>query len=178
MQRDFFGRARKPGRFRMYIQKSLHRYLQSDFRRRTARKNKLVTFKSNLEDEEAFVASVADCDPDTAFNRRYATKVLDDVLQRCKQHFVDGDMEAHWLAYEVRELRPALNPVKPVPYKELAPQLGFREPGDAAAAVQVVKMRARVLIRQLLAERAPGADQEEEYRNFLQALCHPRRTDT
>ncbi len=92
------------------------------------------------------------------FDRRWAVGLIEETFRRCQSHFEATDRAGHWGLFERRELTPALTGVKPPPLAECCAAAGFETPGQAASAVQEVRRRARILLREVVAETLDEGD--------------------
>ncbi|MFI4896716.1 MAG: hypothetical protein ACIARR_02705 [Phycisphaerales bacterium JB059] len=158
------------GRLRTLLLSALKRYLIDLHRREVARGSLARLPAEAIEREEGNWAE-AELEGSDAFDRRWASAQLEESMRRCEAHYRSSGKGAHWEAFEDRVVRPAVGSGAPTPLLELAPRLGFRGPADAAAAVQVVRKRALILLREVVSETVRDKDEiEREYRDTLRLL--------
>jgi hypothetical protein len=170
--RRLFERANQEvGRLRTLMLTALDRYLVDCHRRRCARADGFAISMDKFRREEAALSGDSTADPDEAFERRWATAMLDAALQRCEAHYRGSGRAGHWEAFERHVLRPAIAQTSPAMYRTLASELGFNTPADAAAAVQVVKRRALSMLREVVAETTrTSEDAEDEFSHIKDLL--------
>jgi hypothetical protein len=155
------------GKLRSLVLTALQNYV-ADVRRHEGARRRAETVavlpQQRLADEERLLEhSVSAQDaPDAAFYRRWWSVVVEEAQRRCRVHFCSTGKRAHWDAYEAHVLLPATTGLRPAPYSELGPRLGFRTPADAAAAVDYLKKRLRELIREVIAETLGEAESVED----------------
>jgi RNA polymerase sigma-70 factor (ECF subfamily) len=138
-------------------------------RRQLVRSSAAAVALSDLDHEEQILATLKEADPDSAFERRWAMTVLDEALQRTERHFRSSGRDRNWEAFAARVVGPALGNCPPVPLIDLAQRLGFATPADAAAAVQAVRKRATLHLREIAAETADHPEEQED--EFLRVLA-------
>lgn len=138
----------------------VHRYEEA---RRIGKAWSLSSMDVELEEQRG--PAHADESPDVRFDREWAASVVNEALCRCRRHFEDAEKQAHWKLFEARVVRPLTSPSDAPPLAGMAQALGFGSAADAAAAVQVVKKRFDVILREVTAETtAPGEEAEDEWR--------------
>ena len=103
--------------------------------------------------------------PTIAFDRRWAISQLNESLQRCEKYFLDAGRENHWKAFEDRVLKPAIYGSEPTPMEQLASDLEFRNAALVAAAVQLVKRRQIIFLREVISDSVSSPDQVESELN-------------
>lgn len=168
--RDLFARAEAGrGRLRTLIVTALKRFLIDRHRRDGARPSGHSVPLEHLEREEAMLPEFAGLDPEETLERRWALAILHEAIARARTHFVAKP--GHWCAFESRVLSPAVANTRPIPLDEVARRCGFRLPGDAASAVQVVSKRVRALLVEVVAELSPDPrDRDEDLRRVIDLL--------
>ncbi|MCC6661104.1 MAG: sigma-70 family RNA polymerase sigma factor [Phycisphaerales bacterium] len=147
VKRELFGRAEPSrGRLRSLIVAALSRYLVDCGRRAAARGGTPAPLPAaDVQREEDLLPELAER-PDDALAGRWELGRLHEALAECRRHFENAGKAGHWRAFDQRVLRPTVACVEPRPLAEVAAELGFRTPADAAAAVQVVKKRLAALL--------------------------------
>ncbi len=163
LRRRLFEKAQAGrGRLRTFLLTALENYCRDLHRRRRARAVERHVPLSALDLEEGRLQSVGACGDGRTFERRWALGALEEMLRRCESHFRGAGREAHWALFEARVLAPALGGVVPAPLAELAGETGFASPGAAAAALQTVKRRALMLLREVVVETVADPAQADE----------------
>lgn len=115
-------------------------------------------------------ASGSSC-PEDAFERRWATVQLEEAMRRCEGYFRENGRGSHWEAFADRIYHPVVHSTSPPSHEELACRLGFRKAADVAAAIQLVKRRVLLFLREIVAETIGEAeDADEEYGQVLGVL--------
>lgn len=156
------------GRLRTLILTALKRYKVDQHRRRKARGDgQILALDDGAVQRLEATISGACAEPSEAFDRRWAAAQVDEALRRCRQRF-ERTKATHWQAFEDRVVGPTVRMTTPTPLAELAERLGFRTGADAAAAVQVVKKRFEMTLREVIAETSE--DSAEEYRYLVGML--------
>lgn len=161
------GASPERGRLRTLLIAALKNYRIDVYRREASRGDGQTWSLSSMdvELEEQRVSTRADDAPDVGFDREWAATIVNEALCKCRRHFEDAGKLAHWKLFEARVVRPLTSPSDPPSLANLAQELGFRSTADAAAAMQVVKKRFDVILREVTAETtASGDDAEDEWR--------------
>jgi DNA-directed RNA polymerase specialized sigma24 family protein len=159
------------GRLRTFMLSSLRRFLIDRHRRESRRNSHSRVSLADLQQEDKIAGLVKADHADDLFDRRWALAMLDEALQRCEQHFTDVNRTMHWQAFALRVVIPARNSSESPPLDEVARVVGFASAADAGAAIQVVKRRVKMFLRELVAETANSpADQDDEFRHLLMLL--------
>lgn len=173
LDRDLIGRADPGrGRFRAYLIAALKRFVIDEHRRQRGRDGtRPATF---LPDDpsalEAAEPSEAD-DPMRAFDRQWATAVLNNALVRVEEVCRSDGMERQWRAFDLRVLRPLKQGCAPAPMEEMLEMLGESQPQVVYSMIQTIKRRLQRQMREVVADTVEGDDQIEaelaELRRFL-----------
>jgi RNA polymerase sigma factor (sigma-70 family) len=157
------------GRFRSYLLAGLRNFLVSEARRDGALKRGGGTaiFSLEMADAEALYGSALpdDSTPDLAYERRWATGILERALEALRQeHLARGKGPL----YET--LKGSLAGSSGDDYAALAGRLGMTA-GAVAVAIHRLRLRLRELVRAEVAQTVgSAADLEEEMRNLLRIL--------
>ncbi|MCL4741100.1 MAG: hypothetical protein KJZ54_02765 [Phycisphaerales bacterium] len=158
------------GKLRTFILTALQRHETDRHRRREARGG-VHRSLDELRHEEEMLAGELPEDPVRAFDRRWATALVEEAMRRCEAHFRASGRLGHWALFEARVVRPAISPCRPPPAAELIGAFGFRSTAEANAAVQTVKRRYVSVLREVVAEATgDAAEAEEEYEALLSML--------
>jgi len=151
---DFFGGFDKErGRLRSLILRSVKNFT-IDSHRRADRTQQVMIQKYQLspQDESWLPSDTAEC----VFDRRWAIAQLTESLQRCEEYFHESGRENHWHIFSARVLQPTMYCSAPPPLNQLATELGFKDAACAAAAVQLVKRRISVFLREIVNDSVPN----------------------
>ncbi|MHC4422863.1 MAG: hypothetical protein ACYS1E_20050, partial [Planctomycetota bacterium] len=90
-------------------------------------------------------------DPVRAFERQWATTVLNLVTEEVEADCQRRGLEAHWAIYEARILRPACSGCEPVAVNELAREHGVRE-AEVYSMLNTVKRKVRNAVESVVLE--------------------------
>ncbi|MEX0876620.1 MAG: hypothetical protein WD114_04090 [Phycisphaerales bacterium] len=160
------------GRLRSLILRSLKNYAIDEHRgRERARHDALPDLPLTQEHEQHMHGRT----PEESFEQRWAVAQLEEAVRRCRAYFVNGAKESHWKAFEDRVYAPAVYGAEPTPMDELSTRLGFKNAATTAAAVQLVRRRVVVFLREIVNDTVsdPGFA-EEEFDRAVDAL-RPRQ---
>ncbi|MBN1343009.1 MAG: sigma-70 family RNA polymerase sigma factor [Phycisphaerae bacterium] len=170
--RDLFGHAdRGRGRFRAYLLHCLKNYARQSQRRQIARRRSpdrpVLSIDQMAEAEDArFEPAASEPTPEDAFHRKWATSLLEQVLERLARGCSESGLDVHFRIFHGRFIKPAIEGVPPVSIEHLARQLGLT-PKQVANHGETVRRRFRKL---LLDEVRLTVDDEEAAREELQSL--------
>jgi RNA polymerase sigma-70 factor (ECF subfamily) len=156
------------GRFRAFILTSMKFFLADEGDRHRAQKRgggKVLSFEIS-SGEDRYQREPADSEtPDRIFERRWALSVLDRVVNRLRDEFVQ-----HGRANHFDRLKVFLLDQGETPYAALAREMGTSE-GALKVAIHRLRKRYRGLLRQEIAETvADAAEVESELRHLAAAL--------
>jgi RNA polymerase sigma-70 factor (ECF subfamily) len=169
LERGLF-RAASPerGSLRALIKAALKRYAIDRWRREAARgKGRTISLEALGHEDQMLGGG----DADTEFDRRWALALLERALDLCERHYVGCGLGSHWALFECRIVHPASRGHAAPPVAVLADRFGFASVPQASAALQTVKRRMSMLIRQVVCETAAaGADADAEHALVLQLL--------
>ena len=172
LNRGLFERADPHrGRLRSLLMHALEQYLRDHHRHERARGAGMTISFDGLRQEEAILAEDRADGAEAAFDRRWATAVLEEALQRCEQQLRANGRERHWVAFEAYVVRPAIAMSRPKSLAEVAKETGFHTRNDLAGALRTVRKRMLMLLREVVATTALGPeDQEAEYHYVVSLL--------
>jgi DNA-directed RNA polymerase specialized sigma24 family protein len=163
---------RSNGRLRSFLLTSLRHFLVDRHRRNCVRGGEVCVSLPGLGIEEQIAEGMPAGSSEDAFERRWALAMFEEAMGRCERHFCRAGRAGHWAVFQARIVAPARSGCGPRPLADLAAEYGFATPADAAAAVQVVKRRVLMFLREVVAETAAsGEEQEEEYQRVMQLLA-------
>jgi RNA polymerase sigma-70 factor (ECF subfamily) len=172
--RDLIGRADPDrGRFRSFLKQALRNFLIDQHRLGKHHKGKAqrhapgtpraqavmsdphqghgVPVKSLDETDSPAAPAVVE---DTAgtFDRAWAATVIEITVNRLEEACMADGMDAHWTAFELNVLGPALRKTRPLAMDDLAKTVGAIDAMQASNMLQTVKRRFRRTLREVVAE--------------------------
>jgi RNA polymerase sigma-70 factor (ECF subfamily) len=157
--RQFVQKAdRTKGRFRSFLLRSVRNYAISVQR----------TVKPHDTVDDSQRANPATADPETEFNRVWADKVLQDVLQELEEECEQRGKTTHWQIFHDWLLVPSIGGQKRA-VSDLCTKYGLRDASRAYHMIENVKRRFRTLLRSHLAPlTGSDAEVEPEIRDFIE----------
>jgi len=170
--RDLFGHADpQRGRFRPYLLHCLKNYTREIQRRQIARRRSpgrpMVSIDQGAEAEDSrFEPAASGPTPEDVFHHKWATSLLEQVLERLSRGCAETGLEIHFKIFHDRFIRPALEHVPPASIESLAEEHGLT-PKQVANHGETVRRRFRKL---LLDEVRLTVEDEDAAREELQAL--------
>jgi RNA polymerase sigma-70 factor (ECF subfamily) len=178
LTQDFFTRVlegryldradRKKGRFRSFLLTSLKFFVADEEDRQRARKRGgglLVPLEFSSGEERYQREPAHDETPERIFGRRWALSVLDRVVEKLRDEFVQHGRPEHF-----ERLKAFLLGQSDAPYAALAPEMNTSE-GALKVAIHRLRKRYRDLFRQEIADTvADPAEVESELRYLAAAL--------
>jgi RNA polymerase sigma-70 factor (ECF subfamily) len=159
------------GRLRSLIRRALRNFEIDAARRAQIRRTCSLDHSRLAREEASFIADGKVAEPDAAFNRRWAALILEEAVRRCEARFVSSGNVAAWRLFEVRVLRPALGHAVSSSLEEDASRVGYV--GSASAAIQYVKRRLRLTLREVIAETTEAGEAAAEETEILDLLTNP-----
>jgi len=149
------------GRFRALMKTALGNFLIDEARRERSRKKHLHTsFLPRDETALNLAEPAADEAPADAFDRQWATTVLDQALERVRAE-CQGELAPHWRAFEANILGPAIQGSSPIPMKDLADEIGADSPEQVSSMIQTIKRKFRRALRDVVATTVDGESEIE-----------------
>jgi RNA polymerase sigma-70 factor (ECF subfamily) len=173
LEKNSFAEAdRAKGRFRSFLLGALKHFLANEWDKANALKR--GGGQTLIPIDVASVETTCGFEPadhtmaDKAFERRWALTLLDQVLRRLRQEYLDAGKETLF-----EQLKQTLTEAsRTVPYLEIAARLGTTE-GAVKVAVHRLRQRYRELLRAEIASTvASPAEVEDELRNLFAALAN------
>lgn len=152
------------GRLRSLIRSALRRYAVDCWRREQSRGKGRLLPLSDLEREDAMISSGS---ADDEFDRRWALSVLERAIGLCESHYREAGRPKHWEVFEHRVLQPSVRMTSPPSMASLAAELGFESTQAASAALQTVKRKLAVTLRQSVAETVSEPGETEAEHGYL-----------
>jgi RNA polymerase sigma-70 factor (ECF subfamily) len=167
--RDVIGRADPTrGRFRAFLKQALRNFLIDQHRLGKAHKGgkpgpdaSPAAHPAQLEDSTD--PEIAGRELERSFDRVWAATVIEITLNRLEERCLADGLDAHWKAFGINVLGPAVRRTSPLPLNELARLVGAVDESQASNMLQTVKRRFRRMLREVVAETvSDGAHVEEE----------------
>ena len=164
LEKNSVARAvRDRGRFRSFLMTSVENFLRNAHERSQAQKrgggHSFVSL-NDLDFEEAYQSHeiASDSDPARDFEVRWALTVLDRVMQRLREEFVEHDRAELFDALEAH----LLGDVDSAPYSELSERFGISVTNIKTTALRL-RRRYQLLLRDEIAQTVaqPGEIDEE-----------------
>jgi DNA-directed RNA polymerase specialized sigma24 family protein len=166
----FEGVEKKEGTpLRRLIFTAIGNYARDAQRRRVARSPREGARAVSLEGAASEVAVVGP-EGELEFSRGWGAAVMAESLRRLRAYFEQRGRAGHWALFEEWTVRPQVGHTRPAPMSELGPRHGFASGVAGSAAVQEVRRRWEIVVREVLAETAPAALVEEEFGMLRSAL--------
>lgn len=161
---------RERGRFRSFLLAALKHFLANEWDKARAAKRgggqPLVPLDVPSAETRLGVDPAHEATPDKEYDKRWALTLLEQVLARLRQEFLEEGKEALF-----EELKGTLTGDKATaPYAELGARLGLSE-GAVKVAAHRLRQRYRELLRAEIANTVAGSEQvEDELRHLFAAL--------
>jgi len=164
---------RSRGRFRTLLLCSLQNYLRERHRHAT-RKKRAIDGRPPLSLDQAGGAATAvslGLSPEVAFNSEWSATLVRSVLDQVRRQCIIDGMEAHWVVFESRVVRPMLFGDKPLGYQELVGRLDLDDRAQGANMLITVKRRfARALLAEAAFTLSDPDDAGDELQDMLRNL--------
>jgi RNA polymerase sigma factor (sigma-70 family) len=153
LERELLANAdQNRGRFRSYCLTALRRYLIDEHRREHGRapSRPVITIPTDQELLDAAEPTESD-DPTQAFDRQWATTILNLVMERVEADCQSRGLDAHWAIYEARIFRPACSGCEPVDVEQLASEHGVAD-AKVYSMLNTVKRKVRNTLEAIVLE--------------------------
>jgi DNA-directed RNA polymerase specialized sigma24 family protein len=149
---DLVGQANPDrGRFRSFLLKSLDHFVIDERRREYGRDGDRPVVVPEDPDVLRAAEPRSGEDPAVAFDRQWATTVLEIVVDRLRAACESEGLQRHWRVFEDQVLRKARGN-KPAPVEELIEALGARDRDEIYSMLNSVKRKFRQILRDVVAE--------------------------
>jgi DNA-directed RNA polymerase specialized sigma24 family protein len=172
--RNLIGRADPArGRFRSFLKQALRNFLIDQHRMHRAHKGGPASIGPRGPQTYSFddpthrsatgesFSLPAPAEADQVFDREWAAAVIEIALNRLEESCIADGMEAHWKAFGINVLGPALRRTKPASMTKLAAHIGAADEHQASNVLQTIKRRFRRILREVVAETVGDAAQVE-----------------
>ena len=159
------------GRFRAFIKTALQRYLVDEHRREHGRSgDRGVTFLPDVS-VLADTMDQPEDDPSEAFDRQWATTVLNAALERVEADYRKRGQVVAWRAFEMRVLGPVKGTGPSPALPEIASAVGESDTAKLSKLIHGVKQSLRLALRDVVAETVAKPDDiDPELRDLMGAL--------
>lgn len=174
--RDMIGKADEArGRFRSFLKQALRNFLIDQHR--TGRHSKggvkhgdaasvsLVGPDGQVSHEPSFTDEMS-----KQFDREWAASIIQITLQRMEDAAKREGLTAHWKAFQINVLGPALRRTAPMELRTLGERLGVADVAQLSNMLQTMKRRFRRMLREVVAETVDSPEQIEQELADLRGL--------
>ncbi len=152
------------GRFRSFLLHAVNQYLVDEQRKDAAQKRipraKLVPL--DIVDPPSLPQAVDEGDAEQCFNYAWKAELLDRVLAELKSLYLDQDMEAHWLLFRDRLMRPSLDNTPAPSLDDLCQQYGIENEAKASNMIGTVKRRFQTVLKEHIRQTVISGELAEE----------------
>jgi DNA-directed RNA polymerase specialized sigma24 family protein len=164
IRKDLLARAdQHRGRLRALLCTALLNFVRDAVRKRKRQRDRFSLDAALLEQEESSAWRSAEEDPARAFDRRWATRTLENAIERCRDQYLSSGKEQEWLIFEARELLPCIHETDPPCIEVIADRFDLAHSGRVYAIISAVRKRLVSTLRTVVAETVehPGDVQDE-----------------
>ncbi len=177
LSRDLIGRADPAkGRFRSFLKQALRNFLIDQHRLDKAHKGRppgqggpdVARHSDVTENSVASSLRHAGTAEDT-FDRAWAAAVIELTLTRLEEACLSDGLDAHWTAFNLNVLGPALRRTTALPLADLARRINAADEAQASNMLQTIKRRFRRTLREVIAETVSDSAQIEDELGQLRA---------
>lgn len=155
LERDLVGRADPSrGRFRSFLLTALRHFLIDEHRRKQRDTAEIMKALPPRDPERMRLAEPEEDAPEplAAFDRQWATMVLEAAILRTQASCERRGLDRHWRAFEERILRPLQHGCDATSAEALADEFGTDGPAEIHQMVHTVKRKLRRELRTVVAE--------------------------
>ncbi len=166
--RDLFGQAdAEKGRFRPYLLHCLKNFIRERHRRAQTRRRSpdrpVLSIDQWTDSQDArFEPPAPEASPEEAYHRRWAASLLEAVIDRLSTCCHQAGLGVHYVIFQERFVRPALEHTPPTNVDTLAARFGLT-PKQVANHGETVRRRFRSLllgeVRLTVTDEAAAADE-------------------
>jgi RNA polymerase sigma-70 factor (ECF subfamily) len=153
VHRDLIGKADPDrGRFRAFLLAALKRFVIDKYREEYGREGQRVGVfvPPDTAAREAAEPCSTD-DPTRAFDRQWATTVLEITLGRLEASCMEEGLDRHWKIFEQRVLGPVRSGCEPAPFKGLVEHVGADDRNEIYSMLHTVRRKFRATLRDVVA---------------------------
>ncbi|HMN39893.1 MAG TPA: sigma factor [Phycisphaerales bacterium] len=174
LSRDLIGRADPAkGRFRSFLKQALRNFLVDQHRLGKAHKGRQsgrggpngpthVELDASCARDGGAAAKTPRGPLDDSFDRAWAAAVVEITLSRLEEACLADGLDAHWTAFNLNVLGPALRRTTALPLTDLARRINATDDAQASNMLQTMKRRFRRILREVIAETVNDPSQVED----------------
>jgi DNA-directed RNA polymerase specialized sigma24 family protein len=154
---------KRRARLRVLLRTSLKRFRIDDYRRRAVRGGHPVPSTQLEREEHVLPGAPGGLSPDEAFQRRWASVVLEEALRRCRERYTARGRSAAWEAFYARTVRPILSGARPRSQAAIAKEVGLASASEVSQAVFEIRRRLQVVMLEVVSDTVtdPNAARQE-----------------
>ncbi|WP_428937015.1 hypothetical protein [Fontivita pretiosa] len=170
LEKRLIGKAnRARGKFRTFLLTALDHFVSNALRAQRAARRGGGQVRS-LDHEQAMEPAAPGSLPHHALDSQWARQVLEQAIDRMRQHCLAGGRGELWELFDLRVLKPAIEGTAPPPYQHLVQRFGFQTPAQASNALVTAKRTFARVLRQVVAEYVADEKQIDSEIADLQAI--------
>jgi RNA polymerase sigma-70 factor (ECF subfamily) len=163
------------GRFRSFLKQALRNFLIDQHRSRRRTAGPAAHAHASLDHAGPNLVATSDDAAQRVFDRQWAAAIVEQTLDRLEADCLAEGLEAHWAAFNLNVLGPALRSTAALPLAELARRVGAADAAQAGNMLQTVKRRFRRTLRDVVAQTvADPAHVDAELDELRQYLAPPQ----
>jgi RNA polymerase sigma-70 factor (ECF subfamily) len=175
-RRLFEGADQTRGRFRTFLLRSLKNYMHERHRYETRRRRsdegrRPMRFSESALAEMEVRSALT---PEAAFAAQWSAGLVRRVITDVRAQCMEDGLEAHWIVFEARVVRPMLQNEAPTPYEALIQRLDLADASQASNMMITVKRRFARRLREEVGRTVPDpVFIEDELNALLRDLEQP-----
>jgi hypothetical protein len=148
------------GKFRTFLLKALSNHLKDEHAKETAQRRAPPAGKVSLDDITGEEPTDKGQSPEAAWTTAWIRGLLDLTFKLAKKECEARGQQRLWRLIEARILRPFLDGAEPVPYKDLARELGYASETKACNAFTTAWRKVQRIFREQVGEYEDDIDGE------------------
>lgn len=165
------------GQFRLFVLKSLERYIRRVHRYDSAAKRNPEGGLVSLAGEDVIDTASADGPAEMSFDVAWAQHVIQQALRRMRDDCRKADRDGLWTLFQERVVNPIFEDVAASGYEDLAPRLGLSSAAQAANLLVTAKRLFARQLRAVIGEYTSGEHEiDDELKHLWQVFSHHKRT--
>ena len=146
------------GQFRMFVLKSLERYIRRVDRYERAAKRSPVGGVASLEHEDVADPASPEAPAEASFDLAWAREVIRQAMRRMRDDCREAGRDVLWALLEARVVKPSFEDAPAVGYEQLVPRLGLPSAARAANLLVTAKRLFARHLRAVIGEYTTGDD--------------------
>jgi hypothetical protein len=155
------------GQFRLFVLKSLERYIRRVHRHETAAKRSPAGGLLSLEGEDIADAPSSEEPAGASFDLAWARQVIQQAMRRMCEDCRKAGRDGLWALFEERVIKPSFEDTATVGYDELVQRLGLASAAEAANRLVTAKRLFARHLRAVIGEYTTGeGNVDEELRHL------------